>query len=105
MKEIASSLLIMGIFLIGSYFIHYYLKTIKSVFWLTAVILTYFVSIYLFFELINKIHQLLRDREIYIEFGHASILLIELFIICIIIGIINIIWAINKRSKFLKKII
>jgi hypothetical protein len=75
---------------------------IKSVVWFLVIILMYIISIYIYFEIINKIHQFLRDKGIYIEFGHASILLLELGILCLILAIINIIWASVKKYMMLK---
>ena len=39
------------------------------------------------------------NQGIYIEFGYASILLIELGIICLSLAIINIVWAAVKRFR------
>lgn len=63
----------------------------------------YFVGTYLFFESINYLHSYLRLRQIYIEFGHGSILLIETMLICFAIELINISIVIVRRVFKSKK--
>jgi hypothetical protein len=59
----------------------------------------YFISTVLYFELINKIDQHLRDQGIYLEFGHASLLLVLLGFLCLAIAVINVGWAVYKRNN------
>ncbi len=54
------------------------------IFWIPA----YVLSSYAYLELLNKFHQILRDNGIYLEFGHASIVLLGLDLLCFITGII-----------------
>lgn len=102
MKVEAISFLIIGIFIVASYFLHKYMCKIKSVIWFLAIILIYIVLLYVYFDLILKTHYYLRDRGIYIDFGHASILLFLLAIICLILAIINIVWAAVSRFRNLQ---
>ena len=98
MREVVACLLIIGIFILYSYFIHLYLRKVSSKMLVVGIILAYIITLWPYFELINRIHQLLRDRKFYIDFGHASILLVELAFVCLILAIINVIWAIVKRK-------
>ena len=98
MREVVACLIIILIFLVYSYFIHVYLRKISSKISVIGIILAYIISIWPYFELINHIHQSLRDRKFYIDFGHASILLVELAFACLILAIINVIWATVKRK-------
>ncbi len=102
MKEGVISVMIVGAFIVASYYLHKYMRNIKSIIWFLSVILMYIVMLYGYFEIINKIHQYLRDRGIYIEFGHASILLIELGVICLFFALINIVWAAVSRYRNLQ---
>lgn len=103
MNELISGILIVGIFLGGSYILNYYLRSIKSPLWFAIIVIIYFISIYFYFEIVNKTHKFLRESGIYIDFGHASLLLIEVFLICIIVAITNIIWVAKKRRTLFKK--
>lgn len=68
--------------------------------WLFLVfIIIYFAGTYISFELLNKAHQNLRDHGIYIDFGHASLLLIMVFGICLITAIFTTISIIVNRNK------
>lgn len=62
-------------------------------------IIVYFFLIYGYFELVNTIHTHLRDRGIYVEFGHASILLILLFLVSVITGIVFAILVVAKSKR------
>ena len=59
----------------------------------------YLTCNYFLFDFLIYIHSILRDRKIYFEFGHADLLLLEVLAVCMIIGIINIVVAIFRRSK------
>lgn len=60
----------------------------------------YLIGIYFYFELINKLHQYLRDSEMMnIDFGHASIGLVLLMFFCYVNAIGLIIFSIYKRNK------
>ncbi len=99
MKELMSSILIVGLFIVYSYFIHKYLRKVKSKISVIAIIVFYVLTLWPYFELVNRMHQILRANKYYIEFGHASILLVELAFLCLIIAIVNVIWATVKRKR------
>jgi hypothetical protein len=69
-------------------------------FWIISIL--YFIGTYYFFELINYIVEVLRDKNVYLEFGHASILLIEIWLLCQILSILNIIAAGVRKTKLNK---
>ena len=98
MRELVVCALIIGIFITYSYFIHLYLRKTSSKTVIVGIILVYIITIWPYFEAINRIHQVLRDRKFYVDFGHASILLAELAFICLILAIINVTWATFKRK-------
>lgn len=104
MNELISVILIIGIFLGGSYILNFYLRLIKSPLWFVIIAIVYLISIYFYFEIVNKVHQFFRNSRIYIDFGHGSLLLIEMFFICIIVAIANLFWVAIKRRSLLKKI-
>ena len=60
-------------------------------------LLIYIILLDGYFEGINTLHEILRDRGFYIEFGHASLLLLEVFAICLITAIILILSIIVQR--------
>jgi Ca2+/Na+ antiporter len=60
----------------------------------------YLVLIYLYYELINDIHSNLRDQDIYVELGHASLSLILTMFLSYIAGIAFVAFAIVKRRSF-----
>lgn len=98
MKELIMIFTICLSFLLVSYKVH--LKLLKvNWLWFSALSICYFSFTYLFFECINYIHSYLRLHEIYIEFGHASILLIGLMLICLFIATINVMVAFIKNIK------
>jgi len=70
---------------------------VKSPWMVVLYIFIYLILLDGYFEGVNKIHQILRDHEFYIEFGHASLLLLEVFAICLLVAIILIISIIVQR--------
>lgn len=62
----------------------------------------YLVSIYLYFELINYIHIGLRENNIYLEFGHGSILLVLVLILAYLTAFIFLIIYVLKSRKMNK---
>jgi hypothetical protein len=103
MKEALISIAIIVLYLYVSYLFYLKATKFKSTWFVVLAILLYFLGSYYYFEFISWAHYQLRDRGIYIEFGHASILLLELFFLCIIIAITNTILIIRKRSKQIGK--
>ena len=73
------------------------LQVRKFTFWLISI--AYLLLINFFFDLINYVHIYFRDRGTYFEFGHADILMLELFVICILMALVSIILAIIARNK------
>ena len=99
MNELISSILIVGLFAVYSYFIHQYVRKVESKTSVVFIVIFYILTIWPYFELVNRVHQLLRDHKLYIDFGHANILLVELAFLCFIIAIVNVIWATVKRKR------
>lgn len=69
-------------------------------------IVIYFVLLDIYFEAINRLHEILRDHRFYIEFGHASILLLLVFAICFFSALIIIITipiqrVVNKKRSII----
>jgi len=81
---------------------HGYLLKIKSKLLFILISIFYIIGTYIYFELINQIDQKLTVNGIYLEFGHANLLLIELFLICLIVTIINIVLILVKRKQINK---
>jgi hypothetical protein len=98
MKEILIVLLIIIFYLFISYFIRRLLLKVK-IFAFILICIGYFLFTNYLFDLIIYMQQLLRSKGIYFEFGHASIVLLETFAICIVIGIANVIVVIFQRNK------
>jgi len=103
MKELIIIFTICLFFLLVSYRVHLKLLKVNWI-WFSALSICYFLFTYLYFECINYFHSYLRLHEIYIEFGHASILLIGVMLSCLFIAIINILVAfiknIYKKNNF-----
>jgi len=72
-------------------------KTTKGI--AIALVPLYLITSCLYFEAINMLHHTLRDHGIYIDLGHADLLLIMLMMACLIIALINIFMALAKRSS------
>jgi hypothetical protein len=51
-----------------------------------------------YFDFLRFLHQELREKAIYLDFGHADILLFEILFLCVIIAIINIGIAIIRKQ-------
>jgi hypothetical protein len=98
MNEYLASAIIYVIFLLFSYV--FYIGSIRlktPIFFVVGLI--YFFGIYSYFELLNHLHHYLRDHKIYIEFGHADLLLIMLMLFCYLNGFIVLMVILNKRWK------
>ena len=104
MNEYLVSLIIYAVFLIATLAFRKRVVKVKSPWLCLLYIVLYFVFTDLYFEFLNKMHQILRDHQIYIEYGHASIFLLEVFAICVItclITTISIIFTRRKQKRFL----
>ena len=102
MKEILVLAAIYIVFLAASVVFQRKMVNVKSK-WLYLWIPLYFIIIGVYFDLLVKLHQLLRDNEVYLEFGHADLLLLELNGICYITAIAFVIYILYQRKKVLNK--
>jgi hypothetical protein len=59
----------------------------------------YLIPTYLYFELINQAEIFLRNKKIYLEFGHANIVMLEVMLLCFLFALVNIAIAIFRRYK------
>ena len=100
---LASIIIILVFYLALTGLIYRFLIRAKSNSVITIVSIFYFIGTYYYFELINTIIHRLAEKEIYLEFGHANIILLELGFICLIIAITNIIVILVKRNRLNKK--
>ena len=103
MNEYLVSAIIYLAFIIASFFIARAAIAIKSAWCSFFLMVLYFILICLYFELINRIHQILRDHGIYIEFGHASLLLVLVFFGCLITALLVALFVVLKRTN--KKVV
>lgn len=97
MNEYLVSAIIYLVFLIASFFVAKKTLNLKSPWYASLLIIAYFVSIFIYFDLLNWGHQVLRDHRIYIEFGHASLLLIMVFFVCLITALLVTLFVVIKR--------
>jgi phosphoglycerol transferase MdoB-like AlkP superfamily enzyme len=88
MNEYVVSIVIYLLFLLVSLYFRKLVIQMRSVWIAIIFIIVYFIATWFYFELINRAHQVLRSHGIYIDFGHASLLLLEIFAICILTAII-----------------
>jgi len=96
-----ASLIVYIVFLILCY-IFYKIAVSLNRFWFILSIAIYVTAIYFYFEAINQIHYYLRDNDIlYIEFGHASLLL-GLLMIFFIFKRVHIDWIYCIQTQFKK---
>jgi hypothetical protein len=97
MKE----LLFVGIFY--ALFLVVSLKLKKSLLGLKLIwsllLLPYLIAIWWYLELILRFHYFLRDHQIYLELGHASILLIELLVLMYITALIIIVDLLYRKLR------
>ena len=70
--------------------------------WFAISSILYLVTTGLYFDFLNFIINSLRIRQIYLEFGHADLLLIELMVIAFLAVIISICFAYYKKEKIRK---
>jgi hypothetical protein len=92
-------LCVIYIFSLGMSFMFYKrIKRVRKKF-IAVWIVGYLVLTYLYFEIINQIHHYLRDRNIFIEFGHADIDFLIVFLLSLITALLSIIFGMYKRKK------
>ena len=97
MNEYLASALIFLAFSVASFFFAKAMIKIKSPWLVVLLIVIYFVLLDAYFELVTKAHQILRDHGIYIEFGHADLLLLMIFAICLFLAVIMVATIVGKR--------
>jgi hypothetical protein len=96
MREIIIIVLIIIFYAFASYKVYRILvKSGKITFLLFC--LLYLILTYVFFELINQLEIYLRGKQIYLEFGHADILMLQVMAACFLIAFITIIFTIIRR--------
>jgi hypothetical protein len=81
-------LLVYILYLVASFYFRVKMIKLKSPWLVLLFMILYFCLTDLYFEILNKAHQTLRDHHIYIDFGHASLLLVMAFLICMITAVI-----------------
>lgn len=98
MKEFIISILIYAIFLFGS--VVFYRKVINAtkriLYWAIPI---YLIATYLYFELINYVHIFLREKGIYIDFGHANLLLICIMVLALLTAVGFVVTLLIKRRR------
>lgn len=99
MKEIIFIAIFYCLFLIGTIALFKKAKRMGNVKLIVSAII-YLIGIYFYYEMINQLHILLRDKHIYFEFGHASLMLIYALIISYLTAIIAIGLFITKNRKY-----
>jgi len=102
MNEYLASIIIYLVFLVGSLFFRKRMMKVKSRWSVFLFVTLYFIATYFYFEAINKFHEILRDHQFYIDFGHASLLLLlDVFVICLLTSIFivtNIVYSSLKQK-------
>jgi hypothetical protein len=101
MKETIIILLIIALYVLISFVTYRYLLKLRLLVFILACSV-YLLFTYFLFDFFVYIHQDLRSRGVYLEFGHADLLLLETFAVCLLIATINIILAILKKCKIKK---
>jgi len=94
-----SIIIILSLYLGICYALYRFFVRIKSPIAVTIISIFYLLGTYYYFELINTIEHKLATRMIYLEYGHANIILLELLLVCMILAIVNIILIFIKRHK------
>lgn len=97
MNEYVASAIIFLLFLIPSLYFRRAMVRVGSPWRVVLYLIIYIILLDGYFEGINTLHEILINHGFYIEFGHASLLLLEVFAICLIAAIILIISIIIQR--------
>jgi hypothetical protein len=95
MKEFLFLAIMWVLFLLVSVIIHFRLmksKLFPFILWC----LGYLLFIFLLFDRATTIHQYFRDRNIYLEFGHAEEGIVRLILMFIALAILNIVMVLVR---------
>ena len=98
MKEVVAIILICILCLLFSIKMHKVLLK-GSISFFGIMSLAYLGGIYLFFDLIIYVRQLLTEKGIFFEFGHADILLLEVFFVVALLSVINVVVSAFRRRR------
>jgi len=99
MKEVVALVVIYLVFFICSIILYQKAFYVNKK-WLYLLIPAYLLVIYLYFEFINYIHFILREKGFYFEFGHASIWLIISMLLAYLTAIVLVtIFFIRSRKR------
>ena len=98
MKEAITIISIIAFYGCVSYFVHRLLLKAK-IYLFIFICLVYILFTNYFFDLIIYEHQNFRSKGIFLEFGHADIVLLEVFALCVLVGLINVVAVIVKRFR------
>ena|SRR5580693_1552559 len=99
MKENIEIVLLNLAFLIISFLYHYFSLKMKMG-WVAIISIGYIVIVYFLFAGAVYLHEYLRDRGIFFQFGHADEILVEFLLLWEILSVANIIAvAIRKNYK------
>ena len=102
MKEIIILIGLYLVFLILSVFFKKVLLKI-NILWSILFLPAYLIGIYFYIDRLINIHQILREKHIHLEFGHAEILLLELGLACYATAIFIIINVLYGKYRIRKK--
>jgi uncharacterized membrane protein YhaH (DUF805 family) len=99
MKETIAITILTIVFLLISYKFHFLLlRAKKARFFILS--LSYIICTYFLFDISGYLHQYLRNKGIYFQFGHAEEMLVEIFFLWLLLCLINIILVlIRKRLR------
>jgi lysylphosphatidylglycerol synthetase-like protein (DUF2156 family) len=103
MKEALAIMLILVIYVGFSYLVRKLLLSARLPLFILICVAYVVLSFYLF-DLITYEHQNLRLKGIYFEFGHAELLLLGVYGVCLIIALLNIIAVLMKKYRRKKNI-
>lgn len=103
MNEYIILSLVYVVFLVSSYLAYRNALRLRRGMMYIAIVI-YFILIYAYFELVNTIHIHLRNKGVFLEFGHASILLIWVLIISFLTGIGFVILLLRKSKRSAKAV-
>lgn len=82
MKEILFVVVIFILFLILSFFFQNKMVQLKNKVLLIFSMISYFIAIDLFFDMLLNLTRYLKTVKIYFDFGHANLLLVLLYFTC-----------------------
>jgi len=97
MQTFLAIILIFLLYLFASFVLHQYIVKCKSPIVVFLFPIFYIAGTYYYFELVFRIHHKLRENNIFLEFGHADIVLLEIMFVCFLLTIINIVVIFLRR--------